>query len=346
LRDQLAAFREGARAGAISLLAAFYFRQAGKIEGEPTFEFTHKSFGEYLTTRRLVRAVKDVHEDRELNRKNRQRGRTVEEALIKWMELTGPTPFDIDLLVSLSREVDLKDRVAVDGWRKSYAELFSDQLNHGLPVHRLQLSTYREMARQARNAEEALLAIHFCCASKVKQRSEIGWPNRYSMRDFLGRTDQGMINIVKSCLGWLQARNQVLFCINLESSNLTETDLMGSELIFARMLGADLTAADLSFATLMAADLRGAQLVGAVLDGTDLEDADLRDTDLKGASLLQTNLDGVNLEGVRKLDQARGISDVSGWVWAKIEHKWVDRLGLDAAKLGLIVVKDIGSHYD
>ena len=61
LTEQLQAFKEGARAGAINLLAAFYFRQAGKIEGgERTFEFTHKSFGEYLTVRRLVRAIEDL----------------------------------------------------------------------------------------------------------------------------------------------------------------------------------------------------------------------------------------------------------------------------------------------
>ena len=50
-------FQEGAKKGVTRLLTAFYFRQAGDVRGEKTFEFTHKSFGEYLTARRLVRML-------------------------------------------------------------------------------------------------------------------------------------------------------------------------------------------------------------------------------------------------------------------------------------------------
>ena len=72
MQEQLERFKEGARAGAISFLAAFYFRQAGKIQGgERTFEFTHRSFGEFLTARRLVRWIKLIHEERARNRENR-----------------------------------------------------------------------------------------------------------------------------------------------------------------------------------------------------------------------------------------------------------------------------------
>ena len=108
LSQQLSTFKEGARAGAISLLAAFYFRQAQKIEGERTFEFSHKSFGEYLTARRLIRQVEDVHEERVRNRNNRQRGWSEEQALIKWVEFTGPTALDHALLAFLQREVELR----------------------------------------------------------------------------------------------------------------------------------------------------------------------------------------------------------------------------------------------
>ena len=51
-------FKEGATAGVTRLLAAFFFRQYGQsASGDPTFEFTHKSFGEYLTAKRIVRAI-------------------------------------------------------------------------------------------------------------------------------------------------------------------------------------------------------------------------------------------------------------------------------------------------
>ncbi len=64
----LDAFKEGAEAGVTRLLAAFFFRQYGhRLSGDPTFVFTHKSFGEYLAARRVIRAMERV--SRELERR-------------------------------------------------------------------------------------------------------------------------------------------------------------------------------------------------------------------------------------------------------------------------------------
>ncbi len=48
------ALEQGASSGISALLLAFYFRQEGRRgDGDKTFEFTHKSFGEYLTGLRI-----------------------------------------------------------------------------------------------------------------------------------------------------------------------------------------------------------------------------------------------------------------------------------------------------
>src|SRR3954452_22199346 len=60
LDKKLVAFERGAEKGAVSLLAAFYVRQAGFTASERSFEFTHKSFGEFLVARRLVRALQRI----------------------------------------------------------------------------------------------------------------------------------------------------------------------------------------------------------------------------------------------------------------------------------------------
>jgi hypothetical protein len=58
LSKNLQVFEQSAAQGVTRLLTAFYFRQCeGLRQGEKTFEFTHKSFGEYLTARRLVRML-------------------------------------------------------------------------------------------------------------------------------------------------------------------------------------------------------------------------------------------------------------------------------------------------
>ncbi|WP_062289602.1 NACHT domain-containing protein [Nostoc piscinale] len=57
------------KAGITRLLTAFYFRKSGYKQDEETFEFTHKSFGEYLTARRIVWEVKRLYEMQELSKK-------------------------------------------------------------------------------------------------------------------------------------------------------------------------------------------------------------------------------------------------------------------------------------
>lgn len=47
-------FKGNAESGVTRLLMAFYFREFDGNKGDKTFEFTHKSFGEYLTARRIM----------------------------------------------------------------------------------------------------------------------------------------------------------------------------------------------------------------------------------------------------------------------------------------------------
>lgn len=354
LQEQLAAFQEGARAGAISLLAAFYFRQAGKVDGERTFEFTHKSFGEYLTSRGIVRWMDDIHEERSRNRKNRQRGWTEGEALVKWIELTGPAALHLDSLPFLKREIALKDRDILDSWRICFAELFDGQLDNRLPMQRLELPTYEEMTFQARNAEEALLAAHFCCASAISKcsfvRSGEFWFNRLVSRL---RISSDVTVVAPRCLGWLEIpdyafaeyRNAdrtayfgtvLLSCLNLEGVTLRNGSLQG-----AKMFGAILRRADLRGMDLKRAELHSVNLEDADLRGTDLEGADLRDANVSGANFREVNLEGADLVGVSGLEKTIGFSKVRSWKGATVERQWVERLGLDAKKLGLVVVEDV-----
>ena len=333
LGDQLSTFKEGARAGAISLLAAFYFRQAQKIEGERTFEFTHKSFGEYLTARRLVRQVEDIDEERGRNRQNRQRGWSEEQALLKWVELAGPTALDGALLSFLQREVELRNRRTAKNWQKTFAELFSDQLQLGLPMHRildrLRPPTFQEMTRQARNAEEGLLAVLYSCASVAKRLSAVRWPSEEALASLLARLEPEQ-TIAAICLGWLDASRQRLVWTSFGFGRLPSIKLAGSALF-----GADMYETDLSGANLSGTDLGRVDFESADLRGADLRGADLREAILEGANLQRANLERVNLVGVRGLDTANGLNEVKSWRGATIERKWVERLGLEAEKLGL-----------
>lgn len=335
LSEQLSAFTEGARVGAISLLAAFYFRQAHKIEGERTFEFTHKSFGEYLVVRRIVRWIEDIHEERERNRANRQRGWSEEEALIKWIEVTGPAQLDEDMALFLQREVALRRPEVLATWQKTLADLFTDDLHQGLPMHKLGLPTYRDMCRQAGNAEETLLAAHFSCASVTKDSSLIRWPSSFALHNLIGHNGF----YIRHYLGWLGSHddNHVhkLSWIDLIIANLRGTSLKGAYVYGASLEDANLEGAVLEKANLTRVNFVGANLVRANLTGATLREARLRRANLQGANLQSADL--VRAEG---LDRALGLDEVESWRGTTIERKWVERLGFDADKLGLKVVDD------
>jgi hypothetical protein len=108
---------------------------------------------------------------------------------VRWIELTGPTALDDDLLAFLNREIALQEETC-HVWRESFNELFGEQLSQGLPMHRLQLSTYNEMNRQARNVEEILLAV-ICAAVTENNPVKIDNLNLLRMRDLFARLDQG-----------------------------------------------------------------------------------------------------------------------------------------------------------
>ncbi len=352
LLQQLAAFQEGARAGAISLLAAFYFRQAGSIKGERTFELTHQSFGEYLIARRLVRAIRDIHDDRELNRESRQRGRNIEEALIRWAELTGPTALDHEILHFIEREVALCDDTPVGLWRSTFAELFDDQLSNGLPMHRLEQATFREMSRQSRNVERSLLAAICACAAFLNRGpanaaslcTSIRWPNAYALGSCISRLQQDDFfegAFVTSCLAWVDANGQVLRNIDLAYGNLDGSDLSGC----------DLSHTNCEYTDFRGANMKKVRFYGASLELADfsranLEEAEFHNTDLENARLDQTNLERADLRYARNLHKVRGLDKVKSWQGAKIERKWVERLRLDRSKLQFCVVDDVDGMGD
>ena len=46
--------------GILRLLLGFFFRPLGRDEGERTYEFTHKTFAEYLVAARLNREITEL----------------------------------------------------------------------------------------------------------------------------------------------------------------------------------------------------------------------------------------------------------------------------------------------
>jgi uncharacterized protein YjbI with pentapeptide repeats len=277
--------------GTTRLIAAFYFQQAEAARRRDAIEFAHKSFGEYLTARRLVRAVAEIHE--ELSRDSPRY--TEIQALREWFELTHQTRMDVDLLHFVRDEILLRDSKAAN-WQVSLCRLLNYELRHGMPVRLSDDVTFRVGERQARNAEETLLAALNACARATGERTKPAWPDSVSAGELILRLRGQRANF-SSILG--------LACLGLadfSGQRLVFQDLFGADLRGANLEGVDLQDAVLVVANLQGVNLQDANLEDASLDGANLQDASLggailRDAGLDSANLTRTNLQGANLRG-------------------------------------------------
>jgi hypothetical protein len=121
-----ASFAKSADKGVTRLLTAFYFRQAGETQqGDKTFEFTHKSFGEYLTARCIVAELSYIHEQLEKSKGAFRVEWNEKRALKRWAEVCGPSRMDEYLLDFLRREVKLQDEAKVAAWQRTLCHLIA-----------------------------------------------------------------------------------------------------------------------------------------------------------------------------------------------------------------------------
>jgi uncharacterized protein YjbI with pentapeptide repeats len=338
LLPMLKEFARVAEEGVVRVLTAFYFRQAGhSTAGEKTFEFTHKSFREYLTALRLVRAVERMDKGLQQREESYDEGWDERQALYHWAEIAGQTAVDLDLFQFLVPEVGLRSQDDALRWQRILARLISAMLRIGMPMERLvPRPSFREENRMARNAEEALLAALNACARATREVSTIDWPIGEDSTD-LGTTSAGAWitrlrgqrsrsenGLALHCLSLLDLSRCALYLIDLFRAHLTSTvmsyahakfailnfaqlahakldhaDLSSARLTNTNLTHADLTYSDLANANLIHADLTNADLTNANLISADLTNADLTNAVLTNADLTGANVDGANLDGAK-----------------------------------------------
>jgi Pentapeptide repeats (8 copies) len=288
-------------AAAVHLLLAFFFRPQGRDEAnERTFVFTHKSFAEYLTARRIVRDVADVAAD--LTTRRARRGGE-EQALEGWAEVCGPARLTDDLLRFLKVRVRAVSAEQATAWQDVLAGLLCHVLRHGMPMEKLRLPSFQEMNRQALNSEEALLATLACCAWKTQRLSRVASPRAGEgttlgewLRRLAARPRGSGFNPYQ-CLVWMDLASANLSLLDLFQANLAGANLTGANLWGADLTRADLTGANLTGAFLDEANLTGADLTRAILTGANLHRANLTEANLTGADLTEALLTGAELTG-------------------------------------------------
>jgi uncharacterized protein YjbI with pentapeptide repeats len=301
-------FKSDSQGSITRLLTAFYFRESGDLRGsEKTFEFTHKSFGEYLTARRIVDRVKQIHKKLQDSEDDYDNDYDSRQALIAWATLCGPTAIDEYLFSFIVNQMQLQSRDEVKQWQETLGDLIEYLLVKGMPMEGLKnRPNFQEEMRQARNAEEALLAVFNACGRVTEEIFPIQWPSPEAFGNWLARLQGQRIDFepmfVLNCLSFLDLQNCLLihrdlYRANLERANLERANLERANLYGAYLYGANLERANLKGANLYMANLERANLEGAFLEWANLEGAFLEWANLGRAILRGANLEGANLRG-------------------------------------------------
>ncbi|MFM6516674.1 MAG: NACHT domain-containing protein, partial [Microcystis panniformis] len=285
-------FQSDSQGSITRLLTAFYFRESGDLRGsEKTFEFTHKSFGEYLTARRIVDRVKQIHRKLQDSENDYDNDYDPRKALIAWATLCGPTAIDEYLFSFVVNQMQLQSPDEVKQWQKTLGHLIEYLLVKGMPMEGLKnRPNFQEEMRQARNAEEALLALFNACGRVTEEIFPIQWPSPEAFGNWLARLQGQRIDykpmFVLDCLSFLDLQN----CL------LIHRDLCGANLYMANLAGADLAGANLEEANLERANLERAFLKRANLEEANFEGANLRGVFLDGANFKYANVKGTILD--------------------------------------------------
>ncbi|MDJ0899073.1 MAG: pentapeptide repeat-containing protein [Xenococcus sp. MO_188.B8] len=319
-------FEQDSSACITRLLAAFYFRESGGIRGqEKTFEFTHKSFGEYLTANRIVEEVRYIYEALEERKNHFRKGYDEVDALVRWANLCGLSPISEYLFDFVWDEIELiyaEEPELVKNWQKMLCHLIEVMLANGMPMEKLDpRPNYQEEKRQARNAEESLLAVLNACARTTKEISQINWHSKEALGSWIASLQPQRTGIKNTltfqCLSFLDLENSILYIRDFHLVNFKNSHLQKAKFYSANLEGANLEGANLEKAILQRANLQGANLEGANLEranlerailqrailqranleGAHLEAANLRRANLEGAHLRRANLQGANLQG-------------------------------------------------
>lgn len=296
-------FSNDMKSGVTRLLMAFYFREFGNNQGDKTFEFTHKSFGEYLTAKRIMLELEIMLEEVERSRKRAGTGWTVEEAFEKWIRVCGPQYISYELQRFIEGEFDIlllenHGLKTIENYQQLIIEMIKMAVNGESPVKRLNLNNFKEDLNYSRNSESAMIIIHSICAKKIEKTfKDINFDNTLSFDQWLHRINYRIgAQLNNLDLSGCNLRNVFLDC-SFNSAILDDANLVFSSLYLSTFKGTSLENANLYSVDLEDTNFEGANLKNAKLGGSSLKNANLKNANIDGTEFIHANLENANFEG-------------------------------------------------
>ena len=274
--------------GLTNLFMMFYGRKIKHAGDNEMFEFTHKSFGEFLVARRIVDELASIAEGLLINSEHFR----TEDALDAWVKICGHTTLDMAIAEFIRDQVALianKEKAAE--WQKIICRLIDHVVKDGMPFIKYRPATFKEEQRVARNSEIALLVMHSACAWVTEDVVAIEWEDEGAASEWFKWLQCGewtKIIVVNRHLNHLNLKKCLLDFNNFEGATFTGTHfgMPHKDYIhfyMTSMLEADLSNVDFCGSTLGYTKLDRAIFNNAILDNSSFYSSFMEYTDLNNA---------------------------------------------------------------
>ncbi len=226
-QDAWAAFTADNGQDVNNLAMNFYLKSAEK--DQKGFEFTHKSFGEYLTSRALIEIARDIS----VNSR-----RKIEHALADWLEATSGGVITEEILQFMRDELRLQ--LAKNGSEskideivklKEAYQLMNDKVEEDGFPHCNISSTWKVANNERMQSHVAIWAIINSCSHAIsdydydKSLVILKFNNPFGLNNLLQNLGSVVHNtIINMCFSYIYIRDQYLFSIdgynfNFEGAN-------------------------------------------------------------------------------------------------------------------------------
>jgi uncharacterized protein YjbI with pentapeptide repeats len=318
LKELLNRFQEGAARGVTRLLTAFYFRESGFNNlGDNTFEFTHKSFGEYLTSRRIILSLKKISKMVSRREEDPDDGWDDKTSVVYFISLCGFAKVDKYLINYIDGELRYLSEDQLCEIQKSLVKLLNYCIKHDVPVDRIDPRPSFNYERQySINTYEALLILLSLTSKHVSTSLNIEWADKNAFGNILKMiTGQrlGATNaIIMSHLRYFDITDQCLDIADLFKADLSYTKFENGSMHYANSVrssfeGAVLNGSIFNYSLLNRVNFSNSKMQSVELYDVQARQSNFSNTDLEYARLFNTDFSGANFENAsaRNLNKDR-----------------------------------------
>jgi uncharacterized protein YjbI with pentapeptide repeats len=306
LESLLATFTEGAKEGVTKLLAAFFFRRNGESAGDDAaFVFTHKSFGEYLTSARLTRGIERIVMERHRRHNSPDDGFDTTEALVHWGRLAGAAPITEYIQTFFEREIEQRSKEQVEEWHTELLELVSVVVDKHMPVEKMGILSYSKSYRNDVNASVALFIALNACSKVCGRQAKIKFKSETSFGTFLRRVCPQRLGPanppILNALSYLDITGQCLDMADLYGVDLKHTVWNKSKVNYGNFGGRGISNAEFNGAVLSGSRFQGTSLNFITFENAQMNEVNIgyshcRETSFKNARLSDVNFTHATLD--------------------------------------------------